>query len=500
MTNRKRAPWLAGLAAASLIGCHKPGTAPAPVSKNAATTEPARGPVKVKSDGACLQLGELQQSAMTAAALGGKVSEHLAAGRAETARRLVQRFPDASEEAVLGCEPSQANTPTVRFIAAALDADTNAGWQAHLNALAGPAKGYAAKRADAIRHLREGDFSKTTSANLPAAAPPGPALVEAHRLHGQALLLAEKPKDAAAAFGAGARAAKHDPVRASACVLMCGEAQRRAGQAAEAKTSWAHAVEYAAAGVRPNGTGFDPVFWERAAYLKPVDANWPEPVVLALSGFARDRVVLPPPKGTVTPEMWVWAAIGQGRLDRGECHAALSAFKRAETMTTDPGARDGFGVAQARALLMLNQTQAASALLVAAGGRTNGRYAPAATAMIGAMKLSEGAAEPAHKLLSQALTAPGEWPGRAEAEADLGLACLSTGDETTGLRWLAAARVKFQAAGEIELLGQSWQNEARYWDSAGRAAQATAAREAARAVEATRTNPTSGPVVPARGD
>ncbi|MBM3983100.1 MAG: hypothetical protein FJ304_23075 [Planctomycetes bacterium] len=154
-------------------------------------------------------------------------------------------------------------------------------------------------------------------------------------------------------------------------------------------------------------------------------------------------------------------------------------------MTADPITRDGLAVAQARVLLLLDQRQAASAILVDVAGRPNGRYAPAATALLGAMKLAEGAYDPARKLLLQALAIPGEWPGRAEADADLGLAYLSSGDESLGLRWLAAAREKFRAAGAVDLLGQSWQNEARYWEATGRASEAAKARELARALEST---------------
>lgn len=470
---------LAAAVVAAAAGCFGPATAPKPGAVPG--SPPAAGPMKVQANGACLQLGELQQPTVTAEGMTAKVGEHLAAGRRESARRYVRRFPDVAEDLLRGCDPAKAADPAVQFVAAAHDAARgDSAWQGWLRDLPGPNKAYAAKRAEAMAHLRAGKPKPAADANLPAAAPAGLAKLDALRLHGQALLLLDKPADAAAAFGEAARLAGADAHQAAQCLLLLGESQRRAGQLAAAKATWAQAVEAAARA----DAAIDPGLWERAAYLKPVDAPWPDPAVRALAKIAAKRVTGAAAAGSTTPEAWVWAAAGQARADRGELHAALTAFKRAETMTADAAARDGLTVAQARTLLLLGQPKPAASVLVPVADRAASPHAPAALALLGAVKLADGAADPALTLLRRAVEGTAaDWPGRAEAEADLGLAYLSAGDQAAGLRWLAAARAKFQADGDAEVLARTWENEARYWEGIGRAAEAGAARDHARAAE-----------------
>lgn len=470
---------------AGAVGCFKPNAAEEP--KPSAASEPSAGPLKVRSDGACLQLGELQQPTVTANAFVGKVSELLAAGRRESARRYVARFPDVAEDLLRTCDPARANDPAVQFIAATNDRLCGGDfWQPWLRDLPGPNRGYAAKRGEAAAELRAGRPEPVVSAHLPGTAGANPLLaLDALRLHGQALLLTNKAKEAATAFEGAAKHAVGDYHQTAQCLLLQGEAQRRAGQPAEAKATWTQAVAYAAQMLEGLEPHIDPGLWERAAYLKPVDANWPEGAIRAHSQLAARRVLLPGTPGATTHEAWVWITTGLARCERGELHAALTAYKRAETMTTDPSVRDGLAVAQARVLLLMGQSQPAAAILVPVIDSKTSPHAPAATALLGSMKLAAGSAEQALSLLKRAVEgSQTQWPGRAEAEADLGLAYLSVGDSQNGLRWLGAARAKFENEREHELLVRSWDNESRYWDSQGRATEAATCRENVRRIEA----------------
>lgn len=473
-----------GVSGLLATGCFGPTNLPQPGEKDA-TGMPADGPMKVRSDGACLQLGELQQPVIAPEALAAKAFEHLIAGRAETARRHVQRFPDVSEELLRGCDPARAGDSGVLFVAAVQDAvrgDT--AWQTWLRDLAGPNKAYAAKRAAVVAHLRAGKTKAAAEANLPAHAPAGLARIDALRLHGQALLLNDHAKESTAAFAEAATLAEADAYQSAQCLLLLGESQRRAGQTAEAKATWTRAVEAAGRLLERPEPVIDPGLWERAAYLKPVEAVWPEAVLRSFVRIASRRVIASGPAGATNPEAWVWIVSGQARAERGELHAALAAITRAETMTTDPALRDGLAVSQARVLLLLGQSQPAASVLVAVTGHTASPHAASAAALLGALKLADGTNDQALSLLRRAVENTAvNWPGRGEAEADLGLAYLTAGDATTGLKWLASAREKFQAEGEFELMLRSWDNEARYWDSQGRATEAAAARQNIRNAE-----------------
>lgn len=432
-------------------------------------------PMRVKADGACLQLGELQQPTVSPEMLLAKVGEHATAGRRESARRLVLRFPDVAEDLLRSCDSAKAADPTVQFIAACQDSIAGGtAWQTWLQELNGPAKTYAVQRAEALGHLKAGKNEAVAKASF--SAPPGVGRVDAHRIMGQAMLMTEKPKDAANLYAEAAKAAATDDFQASQCLLLQGETLRRAGQAVEARALWIRAVESAAKLLDRPEPVFDPGFWERAAYLKPVDVIWPESAVQSLAKLAQMRTVSFAAPAGAPPEMWLWIASGQARMDRGEYHSALAAFKRGETMTTDANVRAALAVAQARVLLFLGQTKPATAMLASLADRKDSPYASSALAILGAMKLADGANGHALSLLRRAVEANAtNFPGRSEAEADLALAYLSTNNEEAGLRWLASAQQRFRADGEHELLERSQANEARYWESRGRGQTTSAA-------------------------
>ncbi|MCU0980739.1 MAG: hypothetical protein MUF25_16440, partial [Pirellulaceae bacterium] len=70
-----------------------------------------------------------------------------------------------------------------------------------------------------------------------------------------------------------------------------------------------------------------------------------------------------------------------------------------------------------------------------------------------------------------------QWPERAEAEADLGLAYLLMGDETAGLRWLHQTQQTFEATGQHDALFQSLENELAYLEQTQRKDAAQLARQ-----------------------
>jgi tetratricopeptide (TPR) repeat protein len=167
---------------------------------------------------------------------------------------------------------------------------------------------------------------------------------------------------------------------------------------------------------------------------------------------------------TAGGEAALWANVGQWRLLRDEPQAALVALKRAESLTPDPLLRGRLQLLQAKALLRLGQTPAATAVLVQAAAATDPRLASPALALLGAARVQQGGTQQGLHLLRRAVEeAPTlQWPERAEAEADLGLAYLLMGDETAGLRWLHQTQETFEATGQHDALFQSLENELAY--------------------------------------
>jgi hypothetical protein len=99
--------------------------------------------------------------------------------------------------------------------------------------------------------------------------------------------------------------------------------------------------------------------------------------------------------------------------------------------------------------------------------------------------LAEGCAVQALAVLKKAVeeSPSPDWPGRGEAEADLGLAYVMTGAEADGLRWLHSGQQHFEAAGDHELLLVSLDNEARYYEKTQKADEAARVRQRMQALE-----------------
>jgi tetratricopeptide (TPR) repeat protein len=254
-------------------------------------------------------------------------------------------------------------------------------------------------------------------------------------------------------------------------MLLLGEAQRRAGKIAEGTGTWQAAVLQIAELVRRPVSIADPILWERAAYLRPVQSGWPTPVMQQLmpAGATGAGPGQPPSTQRGLDEGWLWTSIGRWRLARNEPEGALFALKRAESLTLDARQQAELQLGQALALARLDQPAAAMAVLVRLAGTRNNPAAPPALAMLGALKLKEGSTEQALALLRRAVEQDSfnDWPGRGEAEADLGLACLMTGDEAAGLRHLHEAQRRFEVSGDMDLLAECLANESAYWKHRG---------------------------------
>ena len=510
MPQRRTPGWslvlLAGLLSTLLVaGCVPVQTVSTPADRPSVSPDAK----KVLPGSACLELGETEKPAVTREDFVRKVNELLTGERFNQARILICRYPDVALEALRNATNEQARDGAMQFIAQVHDHQCNPspqpspsgrggataqssaqGWQAFLqDRAANPSRyaAYAAVRQQFLDLMRSGKVRDALALHLTKDARTPLLAIDAHRLLGEALLLDDKASDAVAAFATALKQAQTDhPYQAAQIMLLLGEAQRRAGKNAEGTGAWQQAVLLAAKLLTRPVPVIDPILWERAAYLRPVQCAWPEPVIKQLTPPGNNASLPGQPAAmNGLGEAWLWAHIGQWRLDRNEAQAALVALKRAESLSLDQRFQEQIQLSQARAMAQLQQPATAMAILVRLAGKSDSPCASPALAMLGALKLRDGNSQQALVLLKKAVeqSPSTTWQGRGEAEADLALAYLMSGDEDNGLRWLHSGQQKFEAAHDHEMLLQSLENEANYLDHIKKPEDAGRIRERMKVLE-----------------
>jgi tetratricopeptide (TPR) repeat protein len=422
---------------------------------------PARPATEVKTAGACQELIETQQATVKPRQFIEKIGVILVDHRQAAAAEWVRRYPDVAWEVLRSATTEDAANPVVLFIARVHDQQCGrqqmpGSWLAMLDDRVAHPQAYVAFDAARAR-LQQSVLAPKTLANRDLAeglqAPNALLEIEACRLVGDAYLQCDRPADAVPVLIKGlALAEKTSPYLAAQLALALGDAHRRAGHLDEGAANWQKTLTLAVGLLDAATPVADPVLWTRLAALRPSNVDWPRPGAAAS------------PRDNAAAEVDLWKNVGQWRLDRAEHQIALSAFKRAETLAgTDPQ-RDELQLAEARALMQMRQPAAAVTLLARLAEQNEPNTVAPALAMLGSIKLAQGDKLHGLALLQRAIEAhPGlEWHGRAEAEADLGLALLMNGDEPGGLRCLHQAQVSFEKEGSTDMLIQCLNNEANY--------------------------------------
>jgi tetratricopeptide (TPR) repeat protein len=485
---------LLGVWAALQAGCSFLPSGLKAQDKETPSTQSSRGPsitdVKVESD--YLALEETESPAISPQQLVDTVSELLADDKPATAQHLVHLYPDVAWDLLRNATADEARNKALQAVALAHDrqcteGDAESGWQALLIDRARDPDKYRdhdRRRAEFLVAVRNGRPSGALALGLtrPPEDAPGVLLsVDAWHLTGVALLLDERPDEATDAFGTAIDMAdRAHPYQAAHLKLLLSDAQRRVGNTKAADATWDEAVQFAGNFLTGKIPIADPIFWERAAYLRPVDENWPTALTERLARVCHEEGVAVDSSSQVIPasasggprtlsdEQPLWACIGCWRLDRGAPQAALIALKRAEAMTSSESGKQQLQLLQAKALLALDQPTAATGMLVRLASSPDPQLSRAAMATLGTAKLQAGSTKQGFNLLRRAVEEDEsiDWPARAEAEGDLGLAYLLVGNEQDGLKWLHRAQARFESAVAHEHLVQSLENELAYLQQA----------------------------------
>lgn len=451
-------------------------------------------------------LGDGQEVSLPTEQLLGRVLDLQTNRRSGRAVRFVMRHPDAALE-LLRSKP-KVNDAAVELIAAAHDRqcnlpDTAQTWSRLLAARKDAPEAfdeYEKVRNQFKAAMAEGHAKHALGLGLinRAEAAKSPLLsIDAAYLHGVAHLLDESANEAAAAFfQAVAHAERVSRYQYTYSLLMAGDAQRRAGDPQSAANTWQAAVDSATRLLLTEQPIHDPVLWERLGYLRPVERPWPEQTVSALQtldplpglelpaaamgAVASDRAADPR-----TAEAVVWNAIGTWYLDRDQAQAALVSYKRAESGAMAPEAQKWLRFRQARALVQLNQSGPATAILLSLGSDKLSSAGPAALGLLGSLRLKNGQLQQGLGLLRNSIERNElqQWPGKAQAEADLALAYLMFGDEQNGLQRLHQAQGHFEMLKDWESLTLALENEAAYMENIEKRKDSSAIRSRIRELE-----------------
>jgi tetratricopeptide (TPR) repeat protein len=460
--------------------------------------------LKVDMDTAGL---DLPQTRLTTEEFISKIEAALRMERPATARRWVLRFPDLAVDALRRFGSASISLTTLEFIAEAYDAcrlskPQSPGWRVLIREFGASSTRFSAflhAQQTYHDHLINGYPQSASRVMLIETARdcfPGLLEAEGHRLTGLALMLGERPQEAADQFNKAATILRDlYPHEAAEAKLLASEAARRIEQERLSIESWQESLLLAAA-LHDRGT-LRPasVLWERLANLAPAQAMWTGEIRAMLQSTAEKLVGLSWPKGESKNKgdgfvdndshwVFIWTCIGSWRLERNEPQLALLAFARAQSQAPVGEWRERLRCLQAKALLWSGQRQAASGMLGSLALSPDPRTSAPALALRGTMELERGNVNEGSAILRRALSDPNiDWPDRASAEADLGLVYLLQGNEAEGLMWLRAAEDRMAKSGRTGRLVQCLENQMRYWERAVRPERVSEIRERIRRLE-----------------
>lgn len=452
---------------------------------------------KIRWDGAGIVLGETDSSVFSPATFVDTISELSEANRYSTIRNLVTNYPDVAITVLQEANPLEQDVKALQLIARDFDSvwchdrgEGSTAWQSFLNDLSSGGR----KKNSLLElknqfwsHLRNDQPKKAIALKIVNRLPHQTDVVisaEFYRLEAVAFMMSDQFDKATERLRQSLELLEDvSPYQVARLKLLLGEFHRHNGELDLWKSSWSYAVNTQAELLNSKNLR-DPVFWSRAAYLRPAKSDWPTFAMDQLNSYLVDREIEIP--SNIGDESKVWMAVGLQHNDRNEGQNAVLAFKKSEAAAGDQKLKDQLQLFQARAMLLAAQPGAASAILIRLISEYEGTsMADRAQAILGAMKLQNGAIGQGINLIESSIGSVNSWPRseRLRAQADYGLALLVSGKEEVGLRALDQVQREFAELGEFEHFHQVLWNKAKYFEKTDQKQRFASAREELAAVE-----------------
>lgn len=312
--------------------------------------------------------------------------------------------------------------------------------------------------------------------------------IECRRLQSIAQLMSQRNDIAIQQLSqAVAIADQSSPYLSSQLRLLLGEFYRHSGNIERWRQTWSQAV-LDHAKLLGNQRLLDPVFWTRATYLHPANVPWPDAMTAPLIQYVTNQGLVTSTASLAdeNPEAIIWLAIGAMHLDRDEGQNAVLALKKSEALFTHLKLQTELQLHEARAMIAAGQPGAASAILIRLISESPDLVLQdRAKAVLGAIKLQNGAVAQGLNLLKQSLESSNRWPARdrLRAQADYSLALLIRGREDEGIALLDQVAEEFEACQEPEQAFQCRWNKAKFYEKTSQETKRLAAADRLRDFE-----------------
>ncbi len=432
---------------------------------------------QVRWDGGGVLIGETGETLYSPDDFLQNLAKFQEQGRQATIKNLIEKYPDVALETLQQSDPRSQSVPTLQALAAGFDQAWCASpeWQKYVMQLSQQSddpQSLSAMRQEFHKALQQRAPQRAAKLKLANQINGDTVLflrADIYRLESIAAMMQDDHDQAIKLLKQSIVLVSNEcPYFKTKLSLILGEFYRHAGNGDEWKTTWKESVIENSELVLKHGQ-LDPVFWERASYLRPAGQAWPEQAAANLGKYLvlKRQFQSVEQANAIGQESVFWVSVGIARQHRGESQNAILAFKKAEASAETPQLIAHLRLLQARAMVTAGQPGAASAMLYRIVADHEGTpMADRAKAILGAMKLQNGGVAQGMNLIESAIKTVDQWPRdeQLRAQADYGLALLIRGREEEGLGVLANVATDFQSLGEFDQLYQCLWNKAKYFE------------------------------------
>lgn len=426
------------------------------------------GPAReqISAGGQAAVLGSLSEKPTDHRRLAARINALIRENQFRSARTTIAHNAEAARALVLQTIPDDLDSNSAQFTAATLDGFAGLQSKHWLSTLAWrsantpSAAAFERERGRLLTLIQDGRFDQAAridlTALIPADAPP-PLRSETDRLQALPRLIMGQNQDAATILAdAFSRAESDDPITAPTLGLLATEAAIRADTFTDATDLWFRSVHAATRNALRDI--LEPQLWQRLAEIKPRSAQWPDPTRALFINISRIND---------SDETIFNTSVGKWLFTQDAYPAALVAFKQAETTATSEISRLQLRIHQARCLIAMDQEPAAASVLAALATSDTPEIAGQARAILALQQIDIGRGQEAMTLLTSAASLVQGTEHAPKVAADLGLLCLTLGQNDRGIALLREAADDFQASQRWEDWLRVQRNLAIFFEDSG---------------------------------